>query len=92
MTHEVITQEQGDIPSSDFSRSGGMVLERYDDGRPRLWHCGRDTQGQRLDPPEVERQQALHRLNAQGRWEGVNPSQEDLAEIALWRSDWAHWV
>ncbi|GEM_PF-3743815 len=73
----------------EFTAGGGEVVTVYDDGRPKRWRCGRGADGQPLDPPLVDRRNILHRLAADGSWEGVNPTAEDIAELKLWRSDWS---
>lgn len=75
--------------TNEFAASGGDILEFYDDGRPKRWRCGRGENGEPLDPLQADRKNILHRLTADGSWEGVNPTADDIAELKQWRSDWS---
>jgi hypothetical protein len=68
----------------EFS-GGGKIFERYEDGRPKRWLCGHDTENNITDPPEVARGAATHYLNSEGKMEGANPTEEVLDEQELWK-------
>lgn len=77
---------------SEFLNSGGEVLEFNERGQPRKWLCGKNERGEPTDPPGMDRKDVLHRINAAGRREGVDPDAADLDEIERWRSDWNNLV
>ncbi len=74
--------------ASAFASSGGEVLDRYEDGRPKRWKCGKAGPGKPLDPPGVDPKNVIHRITAEGSWEGANPTKDDIDEIKKWRTDW----
>ena len=73
--------------NQEFVQSGGKILEKYSDGRPKRWLCGQGKNSEIVDPPNKENE-AIHYLNEEGEWEAGNPDQELLEEIKRWRSDW----
>lgn len=73
---------------SEFAKKGGKVLKMKENGAPQRWLCAIDDNGEPFDPPGVDPKNVLREINSEGKYEGANPSEEDLEEIKQWRSDW----
>ncbi len=79
------TPSQEAAPAVETFDGGGIIYERYEDGRPKRWLCGHDERGNLTDPPEIARGSAVHYFNREGKTEGSNPTDQVLDEQELWK-------
>lgn len=73
---------------SEFIKKGGKILKTKENGAPQRWLCAIGDNGEPFDPPGVNPKDVMHKINSEGKWEGVNPSEDDRDERGKWDSGW----